>query len=89
MNQEEAELDVVSILTSLSEVVMKRAQDIQKSLEQERLEHFYCIRILDQIKSEISKRNNRVPYVEDRCTYKRAGAEKGSLWDYAMNELLY
>lgn len=69
MNQEEAELDVVSILTSLSEVVMKRAQDIQKSLEQERLEHFYCIRILDQIKSEISKKSIIVPSVEDRCTY--------------------
>eukprot|EP00347_Sterkiella_histriomuscorum_P020677 403336894 len=59
MNQQEVELDVSGIFQSLNDLLMKRAQELQKVLEQERLEHSYCLRLMNYIKSEILSRNQK------------------------------
>ncbi|TNV84696.1 hypothetical protein FGO68_gene10097 [Halteria grandinella] len=93
-NQEEAELDAVSILGSIGSILIQRTQELQRQLEQERLEHCYCLRMLDMIKREVRKRQEveEIEKVEKiQIEYKQVkekSHQEVSVWDYAKSDQL-
>lgn len=72
----------------MCEMIEKRAQEIVRSLEQERLEHCYCIKMLDLLRRELQTRQARKEeeVQPERIEFKVTTEAVKSIWDYAKDD---